>query len=118
MQQPLSYILIHKQNEEIEQKKMEDSKRQKGNRQQQNLAASQSLNASQAQDKKESNQINSGKVKDEESGSQNQLLIGESSMSTKILKLAEELLDEINEFIENLWIGQSDTQKGDAQTDG
>ena len=39
-------------------------------------------------------------------------------MAAKTLRLAEELLDEINEFIENLWIGQADASKAEGQTEG
>ena len=49
-------------------------------------------------------------------------------MDVKILKLAAELLDEINQFIESLWLAQrepaasegaqNDTRSGNAQKQG
>ena len=34
-------------------------------------------------------------------------------MDLKILKLAAELLDEINQFIDNLWLAQADNSQAD-----
>lgn len=112
-----------KQNEEIEQKKVEDQRRLKSNKQ---AAASSSLAASQMDNLKRSSAVISKLEEDDESRElASQLAVGENSMDVKILKLAAELLDEINQFIENLWLAQrepassegaqNDTRSGNAQ---
>lgn len=38
-------------------------------------------------------------------------------MDVKVLKLAAELLDEINQFIENLWLAQREPSSAEGQND-
>jgi hypothetical protein len=114
-----------KQNEEIEQKKVEDQRRLKSNKQA--VAASSSLAASQVDIMKKSTAVISKLEEDEESRElAGHLAIGENnSMDVKILKLAAELLEEINQFIESLWLAQrepaasegtqNDTRSGNTQ---
>lgn len=98
-----------KQNEEIEQKKWEDSKRLRSKSQQSVVA--------QNADKKSAviSKLEEEDLQQLQGGGQS--VLGENSMDAKTLRLAEELLEEINEFIENLWRGQQEAASADAQDD-
>ena len=90
-----------KQNEEIEQKKIEDSKRLRSNK----SSAASSLAMSQSQfDKRGGSIISKLEEDDDQKDLQTQLAIGENCIDLKVLKLSSELLDEINQFIESLWL--------------
>lgn len=92
MTQTVNCMLIYKQNQENELRRLEDYTANKL--------------------KKQKDKGGDGGAADIAEDANQQVLIQKNSMDVKTIRLAEELLTEINEFIENLWQGQRDESEG------